>query len=72
LNAEIVAGTVQTAKEAVHWLGYTYLTIRMLRNPGLYGIDADEIRDDKVRSCFGTFLFNRGSLTSGGHYTLAA
>ena len=28
LNAEIVLGTVQTVKDAAHWLGYTYLYIR--------------------------------------------
>ncbi|GIY38374.1 u5 small nuclear ribonucleoprotein 200 kDa helicase [Caerostris extrusa] len=38
LNAEIVLGNIQNIKEAVTWLGYTYLYIRMLRNPGLYGI----------------------------------
>ncbi|XXG57569.1 hypothetical protein AAC387_Pa04g0019 [Persea americana] len=40
LNAEIVLGTVQNAKEACNWLVYTYLYIRMLRNPTLYGISA--------------------------------
>lgn len=48
LNAEIVLGTVQNAKEAVHWLGYTYLYIRMLRNPSLYGITHDEIEKDPL------------------------
>lgn len=48
LNAEIVLGTVQNAKEAVHWLGYTYLYIRMLRNPSLYGISHDEIEKDPL------------------------
>lgn len=38
LNAEIVLGTVQTIAEAVEWLSYTFLYIRMLRNPALYGI----------------------------------
>ena len=38
LNAEIVLGNVQNAKEAVNWLGYTYLYIRMLQAPQLYGI----------------------------------
>eukprot|EP00957_Ditylum_brightwellii_P121438 9261465-Ditylum_brightwellii.AAC.1 len=38
LNAEIVLGTVQTLSEAVDWLSYTFLYIRMLQNPGLYGI----------------------------------
>jgi len=48
LNAEIVAGAVQNAKEAANWLGYTYLYIRMLRNPALYGISADEIAEDRL------------------------
>lgn len=46
LNAEIVLGTVQSAREAVDWLGYTYLYVRMLRNPNLYGVGIDAITDD--------------------------
>ena len=38
LNAEIVLGNIQNAKDAVNWLGYTYLYIRMLRAPQLYGV----------------------------------
>ena len=38
LNAEIVLGTVQNVKDAATWLGYTYLFVRMLRNPQLYGV----------------------------------
>jgi pre-mRNA-splicing helicase BRR2 len=38
LNAEIVLGTVQNIAEAADWLSYTFLYIRMLRNPTLYGI----------------------------------
>jgi len=38
LNAEIVLGTIQTLEEAVEWLSYTFLYIRMLKNPSLYGI----------------------------------
>ncbi|CAH1258042.1 SNRNP200 [Branchiostoma lanceolatum] len=41
LNAEVVLGTVQNLKDAVHWLGYSYLYIRMLRNPTLYGVSSD-------------------------------
>ncbi|KAJ0247227.1 Sec63 domain-containing protein [Hirschfeldia incana] len=48
LNAEIVLGTVQNAKEACHWLGYTYLYIRMVRNPTLYGLAPDAIVKDVV------------------------
>uniref|UniRef100_A0A8D3CN79 Activating signal cointegrator 1 complex subunit 3 n=1 Tax=Scophthalmus maximus TaxID=52904 RepID=A0A8D3CN79_SCOMX len=42
LNAEIVLGNVQTVKDAVNWLGYTYLYVRMLRNPTLYGVSHDD------------------------------
>eukprot|EP00271_Cylindrocystis_brebissonii_P012705 TRINITY_DN317_c0_g1_i1.p1 TRINITY_DN317_c0_g1~~TRINITY_DN317_c0_g1_i1.p1 ORF type:complete len:2233 (-),score=420.67 TRINITY_DN317_c0_g1_i1:1930-8628(-) len=48
LNAEIVLGSVQGAREATRWLGYTYLYIRMLRNPSLYGITEEEAKRDKV------------------------
>jgi len=46
LNAEVVLGTVQTVADATNWLGYTYLYIRMLRNPTLYGIPVDAREDD--------------------------
>jgi len=46
LNAEIVLGTVQNAKEAVEWLKYTYLYIRMLSQPVLYGCPADQRKTD--------------------------
>ncbi|KAL1219764.1 DExH-box ATP-dependent RNA helicase DExH12 [Cardamine amara subsp. amara] len=48
LNAEIVLGTVQNAREACHWLGYTYLYIRMVRNPTLYGLPPDALAKDVV------------------------
>ena len=38
LNAEIVLGSVLNIKEGVNWLGYTYLFIRMLKNPKHYSI----------------------------------
>ncbi|KAI3960834.1 hypothetical protein MKW92_027349 [Papaver armeniacum] len=46
LNAEIVLGTVQNAKEACNWLGYTCLYIRMMRNPTLYGLAVDVLSRD--------------------------
>uniref|UniRef100_A0A670Z821 U5 small nuclear ribonucleoprotein 200 kDa helicase n=1 Tax=Pseudonaja textilis TaxID=8673 RepID=A0A670Z821_PSETE len=48
LNAEIVLGNVQNAKDAVNWLGYTYLYIRMLRSPNLYGISHDDMKGDPL------------------------
>lgn len=46
MNAEIALGTVTSIPEAVQWLGYSYLFVRMQRNPLTYGIDWAEIRDD--------------------------
>lgn len=41
LCAEVVLGTISNEKEAINWLAYTYLYVRMLRNPDLYGVVAD-------------------------------
>lgn len=46
LNAEIALGTVTSVPEAVQWIGYSYLFVRMQRSPLTYGIDWTEIRDD--------------------------
>ncbi|KAF8320257.1 Sec63-domain-containing protein [Clavulina sp. PMI_390] len=46
LNAEIVLGTVRTRQEAVEWLGFTYLYVRMMRSPSLYGVGVDYLEDD--------------------------
>ena len=48
LNAEIVGGTVTNLNEAVAWLRYSYLSIRMVKNPLAYGISADKIADDPM------------------------
>merc|ERR1711871_1745695 len=42
LNAEIAGGTVTSVSEAVTWLSYTYLFVRMMRNPMAYGISYEE------------------------------
>ena len=46
LNAEISLGTVTSVKEAVTWLSYTYLYVRMCRNPMVYGIPHDQKESD--------------------------
>ncbi|KAB2579921.1 putative helicase mug81 [Lasiodiplodia theobromae] len=46
LNAEISLGTVTSVREAVTWLGYSYMFVRMQRNPHAYGIDWIEISND--------------------------
>jgi activating signal cointegrator complex subunit 3 len=48
LNAEVVGGTVTSLNEAATWLGYTYLHVRMLKNPLAYGISADQFADDPM------------------------
>ena len=48
LNAEIVLGNVRNRDEAVEWLGYTYLFVRMLRSPGLYSVGAEYESDDAL------------------------
>ncbi|KAK6455315.1 RNA helicase-related protein required for pre-mRNA splicing [Scheffersomyces xylosifermentans] len=45
INAEIVLGTIKSREEAVQWLGYTYLYIRMLQSPALYHV-GPEYADD--------------------------
>ncbi|KAJ5026530.1 Sec63 Brl domain-containing protein [Bipolaris maydis] len=47
LNAEIVLGNVRSRDEAVDWLGYTYLFVRMLRSPALYRV-GPEYENDTV------------------------
>lgn len=37
LNAEIALGTVTNVTEGVQWIGYTYLFVRMRKNPFAYG-----------------------------------
>jgi pre-mRNA-splicing helicase BRR2 len=46
LNAEVVLGSIQTMDEAIDWLGYTFLYVRMLQNPSLYGIDDRLVLED--------------------------
>ncbi|KAL7424447.1 putative steryl acetyl hydrolase mug81 [Cryptotrichosporon argae] len=46
LNAEIALGTIATVQDAVSWIGYTYLFVRMRKEPMVYGMSHDEPRDD--------------------------
>lgn len=46
LNAEISLGTVTSVPEGITWLGYSYLFVRMRRNPIAYGIEWSEINND--------------------------
>ena len=46
LNAEVALGTVTNVREGVSWLGYTYLVVRMRKNPLAYGISWEELAMD--------------------------
>lgn len=46
LNAEVSLGTVANTHDAVQWLGYTYLFVRMRKNPYGYGILRESASDD--------------------------
>ncbi|XP_055901918.1 activating signal cointegrator 1 complex subunit 3 [Eupeodes corollae] len=48
LNAEVASGTVTNIDEAVEWLSYTYLFVRMRINPHCYGIEYSEIQKDPL------------------------
>ncbi|VDL83323.1 unnamed protein product, partial [Nippostrongylus brasiliensis] len=48
LNAEVVLGTISSVSDAMSWLGYTYLYIRMLKSPTLYGIPAEQAKADPL------------------------
>jgi antiviral helicase SLH1 len=46
MNAEIALGTITNVNEAVQWMGYTYLFVRMKKNPFNYGMPHDVTFDD--------------------------
>ena len=48
LNAEISLGTVTNVQEAVRWLSYTYLYVRMRKNPLVYGMKYQELKEDPL------------------------
>eukprot|EP00178_Gracilaria_changii_P024479 TRINITY_DN737_c0_g1_i1.p1 TRINITY_DN737_c0_g1~~TRINITY_DN737_c0_g1_i1.p1 ORF type:complete len:2198 (-),score=297.01 TRINITY_DN737_c0_g1_i1:5150-11743(-) len=48
LNAEIASGSVSSITEGSQWLCYTYLYVRMVKDPTLYGISSDEALEDNM------------------------
>lgn len=46
LNAEIVNGTVANVNDAIAWLTYTFLFVRMCKNPLCYGLKMDDVMND--------------------------
>lgn len=48
LNAEVALGTVTNIDEAVEWLSYTYLFVRMKINPQVYGLNYADVRSEPL------------------------
>lgn len=46
LNAEVTLGTISNVDEAVEWLSYSYLFVRMRINPQVYGLNYQDVVDD--------------------------
>lgn len=67
LNAEIVLGSVQNIAQAATWLGYTYLFIRMLRNPTLYGISMADRQTDPTLLQYRTDLVHSAATLLAKH-----
>jgi len=63
LNAEIVLGTVSNMKEAVAWLSYTYLFIRMLKNPLVYGVSNSQAHKDPGLELYKIEILTRAAKT---------
>jgi len=63
LNAEIVNGTINNIREAVAWLSYTFLYIRMCKNPLVYGIRLEEVYEDHTLDAKRTELIRAAAQT---------
>lgn len=48
LNAEITLGTISNVEEAIEWLSYTYLYVRLRINPQVYGITYQDLKEDPL------------------------
>lgn len=46
LNAEVTLGTISNVDEAIEWLSYTYLFVRMRINPQQYGMNYTDVQAD--------------------------
>ncbi|XP_072153378.1 activating signal cointegrator 1 complex subunit 3 isoform X4 [Bemisia tabaci] len=56
LNAEVALNTVTNIEEAIEWLSYTYLFVRMRKNPLHYGLNYEDVESDPM------LLIKRGEL----------
>ncbi|CDJ67229.1 LOW QUALITY PROTEIN: hypothetical protein ENH_00032560 [Eimeria necatrix] len=70
LNAEIVLGSVRSREDAVHWLGYTYLYVRMLKAPSLYGVPPELVLGDKLLEQYCINLADSALKTLDRHFLI--
>ena len=61
MSFQVSLGTITNVDEAVAWLSYTYLYIRMLVNPMVYGIPygAREVSMIFFKPCSEKFVYSR-------------
>ena len=50
LNAEINLGTISSVSDAISWICYTYLYVRIRKNPMAYGISYKQLSDEPTLS----------------------
>ena len=43
LNAEICGGSVASIQDAIQWMSYTYLDVRLMKNPFHYGVNRSDV-----------------------------
>ena len=60
-------GTVPNVNEAVDWLQYTYLYVRMIRNPQLYGITAVTEADPTLKLKRQELVYSAAMLLQKSH-----
>nr|XP_045603528.1 activating signal cointegrator 1 complex subunit 3-like [Procambarus clarkii] len=61
LNAEVSLGTVTNIDEAIEWMSYTYLFVRMRKNPQVYGLLYKEAQQDPTLENFRRELLVKAS-----------
>ena len=68
LNAEVVLGTVASIREASNWLSYSYLYVRMTRNPLPYGLTLEELAMDPLLEEHRETLLTRAARVRPPHH----
>ncbi|XP_042220102.1 activating signal cointegrator 1 complex subunit 3-like [Homarus americanus] len=61
LNAEVSLGNVTNVEEAIEWMSYTYLFVRMRKNPQVYGLLYKEAQQDPTLELFRRELLTKAA-----------